>query len=79
MTYPTLEEVENADRMQLARWYRFLESPGMSYLKGREHENTNFEEGEKVRVAEAAIQKRILERFQEMGGFTPAISKAIGW
>lgn len=24
---PTLEEVENADREQLAHWYRFLPSP----------------------------------------------------
>ena len=74
-----MEEVEQADRMTLARWYRFLDSPGMSYLKGREHEDTNFEDGEKVRVKEAAIQERILERFKEMGGFSPEISKAIGW
>lgn len=79
MAYPTLEQVEKADRIQLARWYRFLGSPGMSYFKGLKHEDTNFEEAEKVRIAEAAIQKRILERFEEMGGFTPAISKEIGW
>lgn len=27
MSYPTVEEVEEASKIQLARWYRFLESP----------------------------------------------------
>lgn len=27
-TYPTIEEVEIADQIQLATWYRFLRSPG---------------------------------------------------
>jgi len=27
MKYPTLEEVEKADREQLCRWWRFLSSP----------------------------------------------------
>ena len=27
MNYPTLEEVEEADRLQIAWWYRFLASP----------------------------------------------------
>lgn len=27
MEYPTMKEVEKADRTQLCRWYRFLPSP----------------------------------------------------
>ena len=27
MQYPTKEEIEKADQQQLAKWYRFLESP----------------------------------------------------
>lgn len=59
MKYPTMEEVERADRLQLARWYRFLPSPqGRGRIK---------------------IIDRICERFEELGGMTPEISKAIGW
>jgi len=59
MTYPTLEQVEAADRYQLCKWHRFLRSP----------ENET----------EIVINKRLFERWKEAGGFTPAISKAIGW
>lgn len=71
MKYPTLEEVNAADRVQLGRWYRFLPSPGM-YAVGR----PDFEE----RCAkEVQIIERIIERVNELGGMTAAISKAIGW
>lgn len=57
--FPTLDEVEAADRYQLCRWHRFLPS---------------------AETEEAMeIQDRIFERFQELGGFTPEISKQIGW
>ena len=60
MTYPTLKEIDAADRLQLGRWYRFLPMA---------------ETPDQVRIID-----RLYERFMnEMGGFTPEISKAIGW
>lgn len=71
MTYPTLEQVENADRTQLARWYRFLPSPGRLAIG-----TSDFQA---VMDREVAAMKRITDRFVAMGGFTPEISKAIRW
>ena len=59
MEYPTIEEVEKANRERLCRWYRFLPS---------------LYSEEKV-----SIMDRIVKRWREMGGFTPEISKRIGW
>ncbi len=59
MDYPTLEQVEQADRMQICRWYRFLPSP--------------------VFPDEEEVMGSICRKFKEFGGFTPDISKAIGW
>ena len=59
MNYPTIEEVKNADRVQICRWYRFLPSP--------------------INVDQIIILNHIVERFKTMGGFTPQISKMIGW
>jgi hypothetical protein len=56
--FPTIQEVEKADKEQLARWYRFLPS------------------GESA--ADQKIMKRIAERFERLGGMTPALSKKIG-
>ena len=71
MKYPTIEEVERADRFTLARWNRFLPSPGNEAI-GKD----NFEE---VLEAQVPIMNRLFERFNEMGGMTPEISKALGW
>ena len=71
MKYPTMEEVEAADRTQLCRWHRFLPSPGIWAIdRGDFHE---------VMEREATISDRIEDRFREAGGFTPEISKQIGW
>lgn len=67
--YPTMEEVEEADRFTICKWYRFLDSPGMSAI-GKD----NFEE---VMQKEGPIMDRIHQRFRELGGFTPEISKAL--
>jgi hypothetical protein len=56
--FPTIEEVEKADREQLARWYRFLPSGDTP--------------------ADQKIVNRIAERFEKLGGMTPALSKKIG-
>jgi hypothetical protein len=59
MNFPTMVEVEAADRMQLCKWHRFLPSAETPETQ--------------------AVQQRIYERWVEAGGFTPEISKAIGW
>jgi hypothetical protein len=71
MIYPTIDAVNQATHIQLARWSRFLPSPGQKAI-GTPEFNT-------VLNQEAAIMNRIVARFQEMGGMTPQISKQIGW
>jgi len=71
MNYPTLEQVQEASHIQLAKWYRFLPSPGGNHI-GNDDFEVKMEE-------ERAIQTVLLDRFQELGGMNPGISKAIGW
>jgi len=66
MKYPTWEEVELASQEQLARWYRYLPSPGRRAIG----EENFMEELEK----DVVILERIIERFD---GFTPELSKRI--
>jgi hypothetical protein len=70
MQYPTMEQVESADREQLCRWSRFLPSPGM-YAVGRK----DFEQ---ILESQVKTMDRIVARLKEAGGFTPEISKKIG-
>lgn len=58
--YPTIDEVNKADRRQICSWYRFLPSPRF----GSE--------------TETSIIDRIVERYKELGGMTPEISKSLG-
>jgi len=67
--YPTIEQVKEASHTQLAIWYRFLPSPG-STMVGKD----GFKESLKQ---EAETIDLIVERFREMGGFTPELSKKI--
>lgn len=71
MKYPTKEEVEKASHMELGRWKRFLESPGMSA--------TGTVQFKRTLNIERAIMDRICVRFEQFGGWTPQLSKAIGW
>ena len=71
-TYPTKDEVQAADRFQLCRWWRFLPSPGTSALD----DPNRFEI---ILETEVAVMALIAERMKEVGGFTPEISKALGW
>lgn len=71
LAYPTLDQVAAASVRQLALWSRFLDSPGISAL-GR----SDFEE---TMSREAVIQRTINARFLELGGWTPELSKSIGW
>jgi hypothetical protein len=57
--FPTMVEVENADKEQLARWYRFLPASGEA-------------------AEQPKVMKRLAERFKELGGMTPELSKKIG-
>ena len=57
--WPTLAEVEKADRVQLARWFRFLPASESN--------------------DQTAVVSLMFQRFGDMGGMTPEISKEIGW
>lgn len=65
MNYPSLESVNRADHVQICRWYRFLPSPGSSSIDDIEKE--------------LEIMLSIQSKLAEFGGFTPEISKMIGW
>lgn len=71
--YPTLKQVEQADREQLCRWHRFLPSPGGEAI----------DKGSVVFYAVLEKQGRIMdyieERLSEVGGMSTEISKKIGW
>jgi len=69
--YPTLKEIENADRIQICRWYRYLPSPGMAAVGKPDFIG--------ICNREASLMDRINERFKELGGMTPEISKLIAW
>lgn len=71
MQYPTLEEVQAASHEQICRWWRFLKSPGEAAI-GKPEFNILLE-------AETRVMDEIAERFSALGGFTPEISKTIGW
>lgn len=72
MKYPTIEEVEQAGQEQLARWSRFLPSPGISAVGTPEFIESC--------TREVAVNTRIQERFYgEYGGWNPELSKKIGW
>jgi len=71
MQYPEIEEVESADRLQLAMWYRFLPSPATGFIG-----KPNFNE---MLQKQKEILDRIIERFGNLGGMTPEISKSIGF
>lgn len=69
--YPTMEEVNAASHQQICYWNRFLDSPGSRAI-GKD----NFNE---VLKEEGKIMDRIIQRLRDFGGFTPKISKSIGW
>lgn len=71
MRYPTKEEVEAAGQTQLAKWYRFLPSPGFGTAGKAAHDA--------VYEKEKKLMALVCKRFNALGGMTIAISKAIGW
>lgn len=80
MVYPTIEQVEAADRTQLCRWSRFLPSPGMAEInKPGPYNSLKDARVQKAMNREVTIMNRIAERLKEAGGFIPEISKLLGW
>jgi hypothetical protein len=80
VNYPTLDEVNAADHYQVCKWYRFLPSPGMNAIeKSRAHWEPPGPEFEEEIQREVVIMNRISDRLKEFGGFTPEISKSLGW
>jgi len=73
MNYPTIQEVEKADRLQLARWYRFLPSPGSGATGAT---RIVFDQAFQ---SEKKVMDRIMERFRDVGEMSKGISKQIGW
>jgi hypothetical protein len=73
MAYPTMEQVDAASHHQLCSWQRFLPSPGADAMGG------TYEKFQEVMNREALVMTRIVERVKELGGFTPEISKSLGW
>lgn len=70
--YPSKTQVELASKEQLGRWLRSLPSPGWD-ASSRGRDNFKIVEREN-----RTILNRVIERFQEMGGWTPELSKQIG-
>ncbi len=74
LPYPsTMGEIENADRLQLGRWVRFLPSPGLGAIGKNQKEFKISADEEKDKLT------HIMERFEYLGGWDSTLSKAIGW
>lgn len=80
LPYPTLDEVNAADHMQICRWYRFCGSPASAIInRPGKWTETRQVQADEATAREVPIMNRIAERLKEFGGFTPKISKALGW
>jgi len=81
MNYPTIEQVEAAGHEQLCRWQRFLPSPGSAAIAASTRRSSPLEVArvDKAIGQEVEVMNRIVERVKALGGFTPEISKRIGW
>lgn len=71
MNYPTREQVEVASLFDLCRWWRFQGGPGLGRIG-----HDDFQE---TMERESILMVRIGERIKELGGWTPDISKRLGW
>lgn len=77
MKYPALEEVEHATTEQLAEWYRFLPSPGMSAAERNPPPPMVL--FNQILEIEKIVLGRIIARLDAEGGMTSKISRKIGW
>ena len=72
MRYPKdKKEIDNSSHYQLAKWYRFLPSPGQKSV-GKPKFKEDMEK-------EADLLEYIIHKFNKKGRFTPELSKQIGW
>lgn len=71
MQYPTYQAIQEATHEQLARWSRFLPSPGNKAVGCPDFETVMQNEGE--------MMAYILQRFEMQGGWNSTLSKIIGW
>ena len=69
--YPTLAEVHKASHFQLAKWYRFLPSPGTAAI------GTGMPTFDAQLKEEGEVLTVIIKNFSALGGFTPELSKAL--
>jgi hypothetical protein len=67
-SYPTLDQVENADHEQICSWYRHLPSPG----DGIDFDSDNYKEEIEKQVE---IMKVICDKYKNGGGFNSTLSK----
>ena len=74
MKYPTLKKVESADRKQLGTWHRFLPSPGANVAE----DDRGTAKYDRVLEHEVRVLACICARFEELGGWSPELSKEIG-
>lgn len=66
MNYPTIPEVEAASRLQLARWKRFLPSPGPA--PDWNAQESDYDDYKRIANEQIAILDRIQDRLLELGG-----------
>jgi hypothetical protein len=72
MDYPSLEQVEQADREQIYRWFLLLPIPKLLKTgKGKDIRFTHSPEGSML------IIKRIFARHRELGGRDPEMANRI--
>jgi hypothetical protein len=65
MRYPSLQEIEKAELLQLARWSRFLPEPGSNHVGSPDHwEMSDLED---------RIRQEINKRLYKLGGITVEI------
>jgi hypothetical protein len=73
MKYPDIGHVRTASRVRLAMWCRFLPSPGSAWIA---ESPTLFD---MMLGYEANVMQAILDRFNELGGWSPSLSKKVSW
>lgn len=90
MNYPTMQEVEAADKVQLAKWHRFLPSPGTVTVPSVLRESSNCSgplpsideetdsQWQERSDREFAILARITARLTDAGGWDAKLSKEVG-
>lgn len=72
MDYPTYKEIDDASHVQLAKWHRFLPSPGQNHIGKIDFEKHWQNEVDKMEF----IRTRLYCVF---GGISSSVPKHIGW